>query len=110
MKKLLPLLIMAVIASCGPSRYLECPKYVGIAIDTIIDTTVKRDTVPEWMYTYTTRGKSFVIAHKALSVRAKGFCVEHLQCDGKPLKWPYRVGWCQGKDELLNRLIKGRAK
>ncbi len=29
------LLLFLFFASCGPSKYLECPKYVGIAIDTI---------------------------------------------------------------------------
>jgi hypothetical protein len=94
MKHLFPLLLLA---SCGPSRYLECPKPV---------VAIHGDTVPEWMHV-STRPKGFVISQKALSVRVDGICSQHLDCAGKPFPAHYRVGWCEGKEELLNRL-KGR--
>jgi hypothetical protein len=134
MKHLLPLLIF--LASCGPSRYLECPKYVGIAIDTIpvvvatssssnpimitsgtaswqlpvigTPSTNKTDTLCEWMHV-SMRDVGFVMARKALSVRVDGICSKHLDCSGKPFPAHYKVGWCEGKEELLNRLVKGRA-
>jgi hypothetical protein len=98
MKHLLPLLIL--LASCGPSRYLECPKSVA---------TIHGDTVPEWMHV-SMRPKGFVIAQMALSVRDGDYCIAHLDCSGKPFPKHYRVGWCEGKEELLNRLVKGREK
>jgi hypothetical protein len=136
MKHLLPLLIF--LASCGPSRYLECPKYVGIAIDTIpTDSTwdmrmnkvgvvyrqighsdtfkiirplpLKPDTVPEWMHVSRYQ-KGFVIVQTALSVRIDGICTAHLDCAGKPFPAHYHVGWCEGKEELFNRLVKGRGR
>jgi hypothetical protein len=93
-------LISFFLASCGPSRYLECPKSVA---------TIHGDTVPEWMHV-SMRPKGFVIAQKALSVRVDGVCSQHLDCSGKPFPAHYRVGWREGKEELLNRLVKGRAK
>jgi hypothetical protein len=133
MKIILPLILLAVLASCGPSRYLECPKYVGIAVDTIpvqlmdsnhgglLPATIAcggylseaicktPDTVPEWMHV-SRYHKGFVIVQTALAVRDNGYCIAHLDCDKKPFPEHYRVGWCEGKEELLNRLVKGRAR
>lgn len=119
MKKLLPLLIIF-LASCGPSRYLECPKYVGIAIDTIplvqpvSEYTLEEkpqpgDTTCEWMH-ISMRDMGFVLNRTALAVRRNGYCIAHLQADNKPFPEHWHVGWCQGKDELLNRMVTGRAK
>lgn len=98
MKKIIPFLLIVIIASCAPSRYLECPRNV---------TGVTGDTVPEWMH-ISMRPKGFVIAQKALSVRVNGVCSVHLQCDGKPFPVHYKVGWCEGKEELLTRLVNER--
>jgi hypothetical protein len=68
-----------------------------------------RDTLPEWMHISVTRAKGFVMARKALSVQVNGICVAHLDCSGKPFPVHYHVGWCEGKEELLKRLVKGRA-
>jgi hypothetical protein len=57
------------------------------------------------------RPKGFVISQMALAVRHDGFCIAHLDCAGKPFPEHYHVGWCKGKEELFNRLVKeGRAK
>lgn len=69
----------------------------------------KPDTIPERMHV-SMRPKGFVLSMMALSVRDNGYCIAHLDCAGKPFPEHYKVGWCQGKDELLNRLVKGRAK
>lgn len=73
-------------------------------------TALKRDTVSEWMH-ISTRAKGFVIAQTALAVRNDGYCIAHLDCDKKPFPVHYRVGWCQGKELLFNRMVKqGRAQ
>ena len=107
MKLILPIFLLAVLTSCGPSRNIQtrCPKGVGIAIDTIpfelprseytlevkesaylrppVDNedVVKPDTVPEWMHV-SMRDVGFVVARKALSVRIDGICQQHLDCSG----------------------------
>jgi hypothetical protein len=98
MKKLLPIFLL--FAACSPSRYLPCPQNVTNAIG-------KHDTLIEWM-NVSFRPKGFVFCQKALSVRDNGYCIQHLQCDGRPFKPPFHIGWCQGKDELINRLINER--
>lgn len=70
----------------------------------------KPDTLCEWMHISMTRGKGFVVARKALCVRIGDHCTAHLDCSGKPFPAHYHVGWCQGKEELLNRLVKGRGR
>lgn len=122
MKKILPLLIMAVIVSCAAPKYYSCPKSVNIVFnaDSLPPCThglpnckclrlalAKTDTVPEWMHV-SMRPKAYVVAQMALSVRVDGICTQHLDCAGKPFPVHYRVGWCQGKDELFNRLVKER--
>jgi hypothetical protein len=69
----------------------------------------KPDTVPEWMHV-SMRDVGFVVARKALSIRVDGVCTSHLDCAGKPFPEHYRVGWCEGKELLLNRLVKGRGR
>jgi hypothetical protein len=69
--------------------------------------SAKRDTVPELMH-ISTRPKGFVVAQQALSVRDNGYCIAHLGCSGKAFPAHYKVGWCQGKEQLLNRLVKER--
>jgi hypothetical protein len=99
MKKLLPILLIALFASCVPARSpYGCPKDV---------TRVSGDTVPEWMH-ISMRPKGFVIAQMALSVRDHGYCVAHLDCAGKPFPAHYKVGWCEGKELLFNQLVKER--
>jgi hypothetical protein len=98
MKKLLPIILIALLASCAPSRITPCPNYVGLIFnaDTLLPCQhklpnckclrvplVKIDTVTEWMYV-STRLPGFVVIRKALAVRVDGMCYRHLQCDGRP--------------------------
>jgi hypothetical protein len=108
MKKLLPLLMLAIFAYCSPSRITPCPQYVGVAINADSLPASNRDTIPEWMHISITRAKGFVMARKALSVQVNGICVQHLDCEHKPFPMHYKVGWCEGKDKLFNELVKER--
>jgi hypothetical protein len=90
-------LLVLLFAACGPSKYLPCPGSV----------TKSGDTVIEWM-NVSFRPKGFVFCQKALSVRVNGYCVTHLQGDGRPFKPPFHIGWCQGKDELLTAFLNER--
>ena len=65
----------------------------------------KLDTTCEYMH-LSIRDVGFVISRKALSVRVNGICVKHLQSNGRPFPVHYRVGWCEGRDELLSALLK----
>jgi hypothetical protein len=67
--------------------------------------TKKPDTTCESMH-LSTRDQGFVIAGKALSVRVNGICIQHLQSNGRPFPVHYRVGWCEGKEEVFNRLVQ----
>jgi hypothetical protein len=97
--KLLTFMLFILFASCVPARSpYGCPKDV---------TKVTGDTVPEWMH-ISMRPKGFVVSQKALSVRVNGMCSQHLQCDGKPFPAHYKVGWCEGKEEIFNQLVKER--
>jgi hypothetical protein len=73
----------------------------------ISDTVVvaKPDTTCESMH-LSTRDQGFVISRKALSVRINGICVQHLQSNGRPFPVHYRVGWCEGREEVWERLVK----
>jgi hypothetical protein len=119
-KAALPILLLIFFASCAPSRITPCPNYVGLIFnaDTLLPcqhklpnckclrvAAHKYDTTSEWMHISMTRGKGFVIAYKALAIRKDGYCVQHLDCAGKPLPLHYRVGWCEGKELLFNRLV-----
>jgi hypothetical protein len=75
----------------------------------ISDTVVvaNPDTLCESMH-LSVRENGFVIARKALSVRINGICIKHLQSNGRPFPVHYRVGWCEGREALLNQLIKER--
>jgi hypothetical protein len=95
MKKLIP--IFLIFAACTPTRYIPCPGSV----------TKTGDTVIEWM-NVSTRQPGFVVIRKALAVRVNGYCIQHLQCDGRPFKTPYIVGWCEGKDKLLTAFLNER--
>lgn len=153
MKKILPIILIALFASCVPARSpYGCPKsvtaadnlpayllksdsfslridtsfvrrWVAITPDSALRTGIvinqtryivplpepkpKPDTVPEWMH-ISMRPKGFVVAMMALSVRDNGYCIAHLDCAGKPFPEHYKVGWCQGKEQLLTRLVKER--
>jgi hypothetical protein len=74
-------------------------------IDTVYN---KPDTLCESMH-LSIRDNGFVIARKALSVRVNGICVQHLQSNGRPFPVHYRVGWCEGREEIINELIKERS-
>jgi hypothetical protein len=65
------------------------------------------DTACEWMH-LSIRDVGFVIARKALAVRVNGYCVKHLKSDGKPFPVHWRVGWCEGRERLLNTLVNER--
>lgn len=67
----------------------------------------KPDTTCEYMH-LSVRDVGFVISRVALSVRINGICVKHLQSNGRPFPVHYRVGWCEGKEEFFNRLIRER--
>jgi hypothetical protein len=75
---------------------------------TYIDSAVRHDTLCESMH-LSIRDNGFVIARKALSVRVNGICIKHLQSNGRPFPVHYRVGWCEGKDKIINELIKERS-
>jgi hypothetical protein len=92
------------------SRYIECPRSVNVVFNADSLPAGKPDTACEWMHISMTRGKGFVVARKALSVRVGGICTTHLDCAGKPFPEHYHVGWCQGKESLFNRLVKGRGR
>ena len=146
MKLLLPLILLAVFASCGPSRYLECPRSVSLLFnaDSLLasntDTACpgmshlgvvnafcrkhnilsikcpkcieeeKPDTTCEWMH-ISTRNPGFVLNRKALAVQRNGVCIAHLQADKKPFPAHYHVGWCEGKELLLTRIVnEGRGR
>lgn len=95
-KKAVVIPVLIFFVSCSPSRMITpCPGSV---------TKIAGDTVPEWMH-ISTRAKGFVFAQVALSVRVNGICATHLDCDKKPFPVHYHVGWCQGKEQLFNRLV-----
>jgi hypothetical protein len=73
----------------------------------ISEPVAKPDTLCESMH-LSIRDNGFVIARKALSVRINGICIQHLQSNGRPFPVHYRVGWCEGREALLNQLIKER--
>ena len=120
MKKLLPILLVALFASCSPSRMITpCPKYVGVVFSAdslppcqhklanckcLRVVADKHDTTSEWMH-ISMRDVGFVINRKALAVRSNGYCISHLDCDKKPFPVHYHVGWCEGKELLFNRLV-----
>lgn len=92
---LVTILLLLFLSACSPSRITPCPGSV---------TKINGDTVPEWMH-ISTRAKGFVFAQVALSVRVNGMCATHLDCDKKPFPVHYHVGWCQGREQLFNRLV-----
>lgn len=90
---------MAGTAYAGAHNYRQNigqPKTVAVS---------KPDTLCEWMH-ISMRPKGFVIAQKALSVRVNGICVQHLDGRGKPFPVHYRVGWCEGKERVFNKIVE----
>ena len=63
----------------------------------------KPDTLCEWMH-ISTRPKGFVISQMAKAVQVNGICVMHLDGHGKPFPVHYRVGWCEGKERVIEWL------
>jgi hypothetical protein len=63
------------------------------------------DTIPESMHV-STRKKGLVFAQVALSVRRNGYCIGHLDCNRKPFPVHYKVGWCEGKDEVYKAIVE----
>jgi hypothetical protein len=66
---------------------------------------IKPDTLCASMH-LSIRDNGFVIARKALAVRVNGICIQHLQSNGRPFPVHYRVGWCEGREEVYNQLVK----
>lgn len=67
--------------------------------------TATYDTIPESMHV-STRKKGFVFAQVALSVRRNGYCIGHLDCNRKPFPVHYKVGWCEGMDEVYKAIVE----
>jgi hypothetical protein len=86
----------------GFSQDARIYKRPDLRLDTVYN---KPDTICEHMH-LSIRDNGFVIARKALSVRVNGICIKHLQSNGRPFPVHYRVGWCEGREVLLNRLVK----
>lgn len=88
----------------GFSQAAHGYKRPDFRIDTVY---TKPDTLCEYMH-LSVRHNGFVISRKALTVRVNGICVQHLQSNGRPFPVHYKVGWCEGREELLNRLVNER--
>lgn len=85
MKKLIPIFLL--LAACHPVRNLE-----------VIPTEIHRqgDTIHEQMLVTL---KPMGVAHSryALAVIRNDSCIAHLDCRGRPLKFPIRVWTCETK-------------
>lgn len=83
-KKVLSIILIALFASCAPSRYLECPR----------DVTVTGDTITEQMLV-TVRPMGFAVARYGLAIVRDDTCRAHLFCDGRRIKAPVKVWDCE---------------
>ena len=81
---LLPIILIALFASCSPSRYLECPR----------DVTETGDTIREQMLV-TLRPMGFAVSRFGLAIVRDDTCRAHLYCDGRRIKSPVKVWDCE---------------
>lgn len=86
MKKLLPIILIALLASCVPARSpYGCPGSV---------TKVEGDTIHEQMLV-TMRPMGFAVSRFGLAIVSNDTCRAHLYCDGRQIKSPVKVWDCE---------------
>jgi hypothetical protein len=84
MKKLLPILFLAIFTACHPARYLECPPAARIAGDTIHEQML-----------VTMRPMGFAVSRYGLAIVRDDTCRAHLYCNGRHIKQPVTVWLCE---------------